>query len=306
MTRPTWQYVLVAASLSVAVLPACSGPADAPNDDRERFGSTSSAITANESIARAQQWVAAKLPYCQSANHQPDGDTACSPVCTRPDNPEWDPYRSDCSGLVSWAWGLPAPGRVTWELVPAQTDITNTIPAASLEPGDAINKPHDHTMLFVAWVVPGHRATFIEEPGCSSSTPYAHALDSDVTISGTSITVAHNGITFDAIRYKKLMPSPDAGPGSPDAGEADAGSTPPGPGAPDTGAAPPASNPPPEDAGSGAPTEATGGGDPTTRGCAVSNVGARPPNAFLAVPLFALLSVRLGRSRRRGPTPRRS
>jgi hypothetical protein len=304
MKRHTWPHLLAAGSLSVAVLAACSGPADAPNgDERENVGSTSSAITADSAIARAREWVAVKLPYCQSANHQPDGDKACSPVCTRPDNPDWDPYRSDCSGLVSWAWGLPAPGRVTWELAPAQTDITSTIPAASLQPGDAINKPHDHTMLFVGWVVPGQRATFIEEPGCSSSTPYAHELDSDVTISGTSITVAHNGITFDAIRYQKLQPSPDAGApdaghGSADAGAPDTGSTPPGPSAPDSGATP---SPPSEDAGSAGsaiPPEGTGFGESAKRGCALSHVGATPSsNALLAISLFALLGMRWRRSR---------
>src|SRR5450432_1572254 len=156
MNPPTSKYPLLLASL-LGVLAASSGTSEGPNVDVERVGSTASAITSNDALARAEQWVAAKLPYCQSANHQPDGDTACSPTCTRPDNPAWDDYRSDCSGLLSWAWGLPAPGRVTWELAPAQTDITSTIPALSLEPGDAVNKPHDHTMVFKAWLVPGKR-----------------------------------------------------------------------------------------------------------------------------------------------------
>src|SRR5262245_14081042 len=105
MRRHTSQQMLAVCSLLVA---ACS--AEAPNTDVERVGSTSSAITANDALARAEEWVAVKMPYCQSANHQPDGDKSCSPICTRPDNPEWDDYRSDCSGFVSWAWGLPPPG----------------------------------------------------------------------------------------------------------------------------------------------------------------------------------------------------
>lgn len=138
-------------------------------------------ITRSAAVARGQQWVAAKVPYCQAPNHQHDDDKACSSTCTRPNNALWDPYRSDCSGFVSWSWGLPAPGRTTSELAPAVQDITHTIDPLLLMPGDAVNKPSDHTMLFVEWLTPGKRATFIEEPGCSASEPYARRVDSDVT-----------------------------------------------------------------------------------------------------------------------------
>jgi hypothetical protein len=59
-------------------------------------------------------------------------------------------------------------------------------------------------MLFKAWVTHGSEATFIEEPGCSSSTPYAHEITSHVTINGDSIHVSYNGMTFTAIRYKGI------------------------------------------------------------------------------------------------------
>jgi hypothetical protein len=128
----------------------------------------------------------------------------------------WDPYRSDCSGFVSWSWGLAAPGRTTAELAPAVQDITHTIDPLSLLPGDAVNKPSDHTMLFVKWLTPGKRATFIEEPGCSADQPYARQVDSDVTIKGMSITVTENGITFSAIRFAAIADDPDAGTGDAD------------------------------------------------------------------------------------------
>ena len=159
-----------------------------------------SSITANATISRAEEWVTAQLHYCQSANHARDYDTSCSTYCERTDNSAWDPYRSDCSGLVSWAWELPAPGRVTGEFAPFQTDITHTIEASSLAPGDAVNNS-DHVMLFKAWVTPGKEATFIEEPGCSANPPHAHEFTSNVTVSGDSIHVAYNGMTFTAIRY---------------------------------------------------------------------------------------------------------
>jgi hypothetical protein len=278
MKRQPSQVALVVCSLLVA---ACGSAVDVPNG--EPVGSTSSAITAEDAIARAEEWVAVKLPYCQSANHQADGDTACAPVCTRPDNPAWDDYRSDCSGLVSYAWGLPAPGRVTWQLAPAQTDITSTIPAASLQPGDAVNKPHDHMMLFKAWIVPGQRATFIEEPGCSASTPYAHEVDSDVTISGTSITLHSNGTTFEAIRYQEPQFS-NGGPPAPSTSDAavhDAS-------APETLRAPD----PGDDAGT-APATERGSTPYGNRGCGTSRTSGS--NALLG--LWPLVFVALRRRR---------
>lgn len=151
------------------------------------------------SIARGALWVAAKVPYCQSPNHQPDGDSACSATCTRPDNPDWDPYRSDCSGFVSWAWDLPAPGRTTAGFAPFQNDLTHEIAGDQLRPGDAVNNS-EHVMLFEAWTKPGMEAKFMEETGCSSSTPYAVEVTESVTISGSSVTVQYHG-TFTAIRY---------------------------------------------------------------------------------------------------------
>ncbi len=169
-------------------------------------GEASQRVSATDAIARAEQWVQAKLLYCQSPNHASDAvDPACPAVCTRTDNAAWNPYRSDCSGLVSWAWGLPAPGRTTYGFAPFQTDLTQVIPAAQLAAGDAVNNS-DHVMLFKAWAGAG-QATFIEEPGCSASPNYAHEFTSAVTLNGNSITVAYNHMTFTAIRNKQLGPS---------------------------------------------------------------------------------------------------
>jgi len=156
------------------------------------------AMPVNQVVARGQLWVDAKVPYCQAANHQRDYDTACPSTCTRPDNPDWDPYRSDCSGFVSWAWGLPAPGRVTSTFAPFNTAVSHAIQAMNLQPGDAVNNS-EHMMLFVAWTMPGAEATFMEEPGCSSATPYAHEFTATVTLDAETIVVTHHG-TFTAIR----------------------------------------------------------------------------------------------------------
>jgi hypothetical protein len=197
------QFAIVA---SLAALAGCSGGAE-----KQPSTTNAAALSGNDAVSRAEQWVNAALAYCQSPNHEADYDPSCSPVCNRADNAAWDPYRSDCSGLVSWAWGLPAPGRVTTDFAPFVDDITRPIAAADLAPGDAVNN-NDHVMLFKAWVVPGQVATFIEEPGCSASIPHAHEFTSGVSTNGTSIYVPYNGMTFTAIRNTGLTAGGPAPP----------------------------------------------------------------------------------------------
>jgi hypothetical protein len=165
-------------------------------------GASEAAADAPEvpAVARARQWVAAKLRYCQAINHARDNDPECPATCDRAEHPEWDAYRSDCSGLVSWAWELPSAhgGLTTADLAPFRQDASHAIAARELAPGDAINNAH-HVMLFAGWIVAGVRARFIEEPGCSSPTPYAHELDANVVLVDDLVVVADAGV-FTAIR----------------------------------------------------------------------------------------------------------
>ncbi len=197
------------AAVALVLVGACAGqiaPNSMPSGDDDDTASPDAAIVApmpdapgvDPAVARGQLWVDAKVPYCQAPNHKPDADTSCAATCTRPDVPDWDPYRSDCSGFVSWAWDLPAPGRTTGDFAPFVTDITKAITATDLAPGDAVNND-THMMLFVAWTMPGAEATFMEEPGCSASQPYAREFTAAVTTTGQTIVVTSHG-TFTAIR----------------------------------------------------------------------------------------------------------
>jgi MYXO-CTERM domain-containing protein len=198
----------VALSGTLGLLAACSG-APPPS---ENVGSSSSAITTSTILSRADQWVQAQLLYCQSPNGASDTiDPSCPSVCNRESNSQWDPYRSDCSGFVSWAWGLPAPGNTTDEFAPADTSVSYVIQGSDLQPGDALNIPGDHIVLFVSWVTVGSEANFYEEPGCGATPNYAHAFTSGVTISGSDVTIAYEGSTFTAIRFTGVTSSGDAG-----------------------------------------------------------------------------------------------
>ena len=197
--RRSWLLVLLLAACTGNVVGSDESLPDATTAATDAALDTGPTI--DPAVARGALWVAAKVPYCQAINHAHDADTACASTCTRPDNADWDPYRSDCSGFVSWAWGLSSTGggRTTSNFAPFQTDISHAIAGADLLPGDAVNNS-EHMMLFEAWVTEGSEATFMEEPGCSSATPYAHEFTAKVTLSGNTVVVQYHG-TFTAIRH---------------------------------------------------------------------------------------------------------
>src|SRR4029077_10301956 len=77
-------------------------------------------------IRRALRWVDNKVMYSQVAQPAHGG------------------YRTDCSGLVSMAWDLPAPGHWTGNFY----EVEHPIAWDNLVPGDALIHPDHHIMLF--------------------------------------------------------------------------------------------------------------------------------------------------------------
>jgi hypothetical protein len=163
------------------------------------WSSVASAISGAEIIARAESWVAAGMPYCQCANHAWDSHGQCN----RPDNPDWDPYRSDCSGFVSFAWGLPAPGLICDHPYSISLwTVSTTIDAMALQPGDALNST-EHVMLFKGWVVPGSVATLIDEHDWGTN---ATEQDFAVSVNGSTVTrLDWPSNPFTAIRYNGVQ-----------------------------------------------------------------------------------------------------
>lgn len=291
--------VLIATGLSV--LAGCSSQAPGAGHESDpassgSIGTTAAALTTvtrSDAISNAELWVDAKLQYCQAPNGAHDDDTACSATCTRESNAEWDPYRSDCSGFVSWAWELPAPGRVTGELAPFDSTVSSTIDCTDMKAGDAANlTAGGHIVLFKSWVTPGTEAVFLEEPGCSAAEPYAHEFTSAVTCSGVNVDIAYEGESFTAIRYVNIADDPES-PADAGVTEADAssGGTATDAGEPQRPASSTSTNDD-VDAGNGNLQDANGTGN--QGGCAIARSSERSSNAgaFFVVAALALISRR--------------
>jgi hypothetical protein len=212
---------LIVVAVAPLALVAVAGCSSSPGG--EAVGTGSAAISTSTIVSRAMEWVDADLHYCQAARGDEDGDSSCwgwegsSHVCDRESDAAWNAYRSDCSGFVTWAWGLPPVGDggyVTSEFAPYDNAFSHTIDGIQLQPGDALNKtPDEHIVLFKQWVSVGQSAIFMEEPGCSVATPYAHEFTSAVSISGSEVYIDYEGATFYAIRYNGV----GSGGGSTDA-----------------------------------------------------------------------------------------
>lgn len=97
-------------------------------------------------IRRAKVWVDRGVTYDQAGTAHPDGTRAS----------ELSGYRTDCSGFVSMAWGLPDTGLRVPNTVRIISYTKLLESKDELVPGDAINNRqpgnHGHILLFVKWV----------------------------------------------------------------------------------------------------------------------------------------------------------
>lgn len=155
---------------------------------------------------RAQQWVNAQMPYCGAT---PGGwDGICGVTCTgRARRSDWDRYRSDCSGYVSWVWQLAyQDGHRTWGFAPFNQEgaaFSEVIPATSLQPGDALNSATkdiytQHIILFAGWVDKANGIVkTLEEANCSADLVVRN--DRKMVVNGDG-TVSLEGRAFWPIR----------------------------------------------------------------------------------------------------------
>ena len=68
----------------------------------------------------------------------------------------------DCSGLVSRCWRLSAPFS-TYDIA----KICDRLPDFdALQPGDVVNKEHEHVSIFVCWEDSKHEIMTVYDAGC--------------------------------------------------------------------------------------------------------------------------------------------
>ena len=171
--------------------PPAVTPAPAPPHD---------ATFAERTLTRAHQWIDADMPYCGGPNG--GDDVICGGTCTRTGtakSAEWDKYRSDCSGFISWSWGLAAPGETTRTLAPYDTTVSTLITIEELQPGDALNG-NGHVMLFGGWAdKAAGKATILQESRCGTTA--AEKISVFKVVDATTLQIS-DGRKFRPIRYK--------------------------------------------------------------------------------------------------------
>lgn len=96
------------------------------------------------------------LPYCWGCKYSVDrftvavrGGKLAGNICTKED-PRSDAAGVDCSGFVSETWGMA--GHFTTDKIPT---ISDEIKPTELRPGDVLNKPGSHVMLFLRFTPAG-------------------------------------------------------------------------------------------------------------------------------------------------------
>jgi hypothetical protein len=160
-----------------------NGCARMPDGQDDKCASTPAVVSDVRAamMTRAEAWRAAKMPYCGAT---PGGwDGICGKTCTERQTasllkPEWNIYRSDCSGYVSFVWQIAYEnGHRTWGFAPFNEEgpaFSEVIAASALQPGDVLNSATSdrfaqHIILFAGWVdKPNGYARTLEEANCSA------------------------------------------------------------------------------------------------------------------------------------------
>jgi hypothetical protein len=94
-------------------------------------------ITVPQVLERAQDWINNGVQYSQTEGWE--------------DNAVGGPYRDDCSGFVSMAWGLK--NSLVTQTLPSVADLVDSsiMEQTNLQPGDALDYTADHVVLFSSW-----------------------------------------------------------------------------------------------------------------------------------------------------------
>lgn len=178
---------------------ASAVPSPAEGATPEHTATARSAISANEVLSRADEWVALAVPYCGGVNG--GTDYICGGTCNRPAAP-WDDFRTDCSGFVSWCWQIASdPTTDTYMVDHAGDSGWSTIPIDDLAPGDAI-VCDGHIKLFSQWISDSE-AEIYEEYDCGK---VARKATQSFTRSGNNLFFSGDSRTYHPIRRNGIEP----------------------------------------------------------------------------------------------------
>ncbi|MFE1871225.1 hypothetical protein ACFW9N_10020, partial [Streptomyces sp. NPDC059496] len=159
------------------------GPATSSGSLGPALGSP---ITQEQIITRAHDWINNAVPY--------------SMYDAWKDNTVGGPYRADCSGFISMAWGL-KDSLVTGTL-PDVSIVTakNVIGYTGLQPGDALDFTKEHVVLFDSWIDKSAGTFYYDaehRPGTVADQRQGSVYAS--TLDGHALT------TYEALRYKNVV-----------------------------------------------------------------------------------------------------
>lgn len=187
---------------SLLGLPLAAGTADASavtssyntSDGTGKLGPAAPGdpVTEAQIMARAKDWVAKAVPYDEAKGWE---DPAVG-----------GPYRMDCSGFVSMAWGLT--DSLVTSALPQQAGVhvtdANISGDTSLAPGDALDYTADHIVLFDHWT--GRSGDFAYD----AEHAHGHVADQTVANIDDSTLEGFAMSDFEALRYGKTTGAPPA------------------------------------------------------------------------------------------------
>lgn len=141
-------------------------------------------LTRAQVLARAKDWIDKAVPYSQAEGWQ--------------DPQVGGPYRMDCSGFVSMAWGLTA--SLVTSAVPEVAAVTaaNASGDINLAPGDALDYTADHIVLFDHWTDRSGGFAYDAEHAHGHVADQTTANIDDSTLEGFAMS------DFEALQYGNL------------------------------------------------------------------------------------------------------
>jgi hypothetical protein len=201
---------LRSSAVFTALLCAC-GPA-LEGDDADDLASQESPITANEIMARADDYMTHGILYCGG----PAGgqDLMCgNGICHPPSGP-WSSHRSDCSGFVSYCWQISSdPDTRTYVNDMGGSQGWGTIGIDQLRPGDAVVTV-GHIKLFGGFLG-SNSALIYEQYDCGKT---AHKEAQFFSRSGNTMWFGGDDRSYHPIRRNGLSNQPGVNPPPPSGG----------------------------------------------------------------------------------------